>query len=309
MSEAAAINARYPTKFERAILTKADAWLAGILAPADAPAPLALRPARMAAAATNPRLILLCMTPRSGSTALSAAMASTERLGLGGERLNHYNRTLREIATEQRPRSKRELLERVIDATRTENGVAQIKCDLPQILPFLLDPPCHAILARAHFVYLTRGDLLAQAISRYRSNAAGIAHARKGEKTEGQAPYSFAAISSHLDHLTRMMASYEKAFAMLGIHPLRITYEQITAEPGKVVRDIARLAGVGIKAADISGLDAGGYKKVSGSNNDSLREQFLAEAPSHVLVPGHRPARVRRKAGGGPDGAGTNRNE
>lgn len=288
MTEAA--NPRYPTRFERAILAKADVWLKGILAPDDG-APPDLSPP-----VNEPRLILLCMTPRSGSTALSAALASTGRLGLGGERLNHKNKTLNQIATETRPRTKRELLERVIEASRTRNGVAQIKCDLPQVLPFLLDPACHAILARAHYVYLTRGDILGQAISRHRSNAAGVAHTRGKAETARAAPYSFAAISGHLDHLTRMMAAYEKVFALLGIHPMRLTYEQITAEPGVAVRDIARLVGVGIKPASISGLDAGGYKKVSGSNNDTLREQFLAEAPRHAFVPGHRPTRVSVRA-------------
>lgn len=312
MTEAAATKTRYPTRFERAILTKADAWLKGILATADGPSPSPLpesaakaaRAASRGAAkgtAPDPRLILLCMTPRSGSTALSAALASTGQLGLGGERLNRKNKTLNDIATTTHPRTKRELLERVIDASRTPNGVAQIKCDLPQVLPFLLDPDCHAILGQANYVYLTRGDLLGQAISRHRSNSAGVAHARGGDDTDAQAPYNFAAISSHLDHLTRMMASYEKVFAMLGIRPMRLTYEQITAEPGRVVRDIARMVQVVVRVGEISGLDAGGYRKVSGSNNDTLREQFLAEAPSHVLLPGHSEARVPRRARGGSD--------
>lgn len=286
-------NNRYPTRFERSILTKANAWLTSILAPGETGAETAVN----VHPAPDPRLILLCMTPRSGSTALSAALASTNRLGLGGERLNRKNKTLNEIALQTRPRTRRELLERVIEASRTGNGVAQIKCDLPQVLPYLLDPDCHAILSQAHYVYLTRGDLLGQAISRYRSSEAGVSHNKGNTETRREAPYSFEAISSHLDHLTRMMASYERTFALLGIQPLRLTYEMITADTGTAVRDIARLVGVNIKPAAISGLDAGGYKKVSGSNNDALRAQFLAEAPSHVFMPGHRPRRPKRVRG------------
>ena len=306
MKDPAATNARYPTRFERSILTKADVWLDEILTARDPNAPKMVPPKAEAATEADPRLILLCMTPRSGSTALSAALASTGQLGLGGERLNRKNQMLNEIAMTTLPRTKRDLLDRVIEASRTPNGVAQIKCDLPQLLPFLLDPDCYALLRKAHFVYLTRGDLLGQAISRHRSNSVGVAHTRVVDRTagqflnKGQAKYSFTAISSHLEHLTRMMAAYEKVFAMLGIRPMRLSYEQITAHPRRIVRDIAQLVGVAIKAAAISGLDAGGYKKVSGSNNDTLREQFLAEAPTHVFVPGHRAPRVPRRVKGGP---------
>jgi LPS sulfotransferase NodH len=223
------------------------------------------------------------MTPRSGSTALSAALASTRRLGRGGERLNHKNKDLNEIAATTRPRTRRELLERVIEASRTRNGVAQIKCDLPQVLPFLLDADCFRILRQAHVVYLTRRDLLGQAISRYRSSAVGVSHARTDRTaTDAQAPYDFGAIHMDLDRLARMMAAYEKVFAMLDIRPLRITYEEIVAEPGRVVRDIARLVDIRISPAKIPSLEAGGYRKVSGRNNDDLRARFLAEAQARL---------------------------
>jgi LPS sulfotransferase NodH len=290
---------RYPTRYERGILKKADQWLGGLLAGEGEAPPEDLTPP-----AADPRLILLCMTPRSGSTALSAALASTGLLGLGGERLNRKNRTLNQIALETRPRTRRQLIERVIEASRTDNGVAQIKCDLPQVLPFLLDPACNAVLACAKFVYLTRGDLLGQAISRHRSTSVGVAHA-KGKRAEArsdsrkEAAYSFTDIATQLDHLSRMMAGYEKVFAFLGIQPLRLTYETITADTGRAVQDIARLVGVEIAPGAISGLDAGGYKKVSGSNNDALRQAFLAEAPRHVLTPGHAARGARRAARGG----------
>ena len=103
-------------------------------------------------------------------------------------------------------------------------------------------------------------------------------------KIEAEAPFSLDAIHAQLERLTQMMGGYEKVFAVLNMRPMRISYEQITAETGQVVRNIGRLVGVGIKAADISGLDAGGHKKVSGANNDALRERFLAEAPVQAFA-------------------------
>jgi LPS sulfotransferase NodH len=280
-------TARYPTRFERAILVKADAWIDKLLSPGTEEE----KRAADATPAADPRLILLCFTPRSGSTALSALLDNTNRLGSGsGERLNRKNKVLHRIAAETRPRTRRELLERVIDASRTRNGVAQIKCDLPQLLPFLLDPGCFAVLRQARFVYLTRGDILGQAISRHRSISTGLAHLRRraedGAAARTEAPYSFDAILGQIERLTRMMAAYEKVFALLGISPLRITYEQLLERPGEVVRDIGRLVGVGIRAAAITSLDSGGHRKVASANNESLRDRFLQDAQRRALT-GH----------------------
>lgn len=290
MAEAALRQRIYPTKFEQAILQKADAWWKEVL-----PAGPGRRGADPVEPAADPRLILLCMTPRSGSTALSAAMASTRRLGLGGdERLNQKNKVLNQILRETMPRSRRETLERVIEASRTRNGVAQIKCDLPQILPFLLDRNCFEILRQAHVVYLTRGDLLGQAISRYRSSSTGVAHVRGAQAmAQLEVPYDFAGIAGHLERLARMMASYERTFALLGIRPLRITYEQIVADPGRIVHEIAKKVGVDIRPDRIAGLDAGGHKKVSGANNANLRQQFLLDSIEQAFS---LPPRRRRAA-------------
>jgi LPS sulfotransferase NodH len=290
MAEAAVRQRSYPTKFEQVILQKADAWWKKVL-----PAGPGRRGADPVEPAPDPRLILLCMTPRSGSTALSAAMASTRRLGLGGdERLNQKNKVLNQILRETMPRSRREVLERVIEASRTPNGVAQIKCDLPQILPFLLDRDCFEILRQARVVYLTRGDLLGQAISRYRSSLSGVAHVRGAQDTAPvEVPYDFAGIAGHLERLARMMVSYERTFALLGIRPLRITYEQIVADPGRIVHEIAKKVGVDIRPGQIAGLEAGGHRRVGGSNNAALRARFLQDAFEQACSP---PPRLRRAA-------------
>lgn len=287
------------TRYEQNAMARFRDWFAAAQAAPD-PAGAA-RPAP-AVDEANPRLLLLCMTPRSGSTALSAALAASRRLGLGGERLNRNTRFMTDIIAAERPETPRALLERVIAGARTPNGVAQIKCDLPQVLPFLLDPACFAILRNAALVYLTREDVLAQAISRYRGIQTGVWHAAaKGQAADpgtdpgtdrgpdrgADVPFDHAAIAGQIDRIAGMMACYERLFARLGLQPLRITYEQIAADPGAVLGRIAALAGVDpALAGQAASLDDGGFRRVSGRNNDELRDRFLAENRRHLVAGG-----------------------
>jgi LPS sulfotransferase NodH len=249
----------------------------------------------------DPRLLLICMTPRSGSTALSGLMLATGALGRGGERLNRHSGFLSRVIAATPPRSLRHLLEMVIRSSRSANGVAQIKADLPQLLPFLADPACFDLLRRAGIVYLTRENVLAQAISRYRGIQTGVWHAAakgqadpaadpgtdRGPDRGTDVPFDHAAIAGQIDRIAGMMACYERLFARLGLQPLRITYEQIAADPGAVLGRIAALAGVDpALAGQAASLDDGGFRRVSGRNNDELRDRFLAENRRHLVAGG-----------------------
>lgn len=283
MDEAAAATPRdfYPTPYERSVLNNAQKWFAGIFpkepestrrkSARKAAAPPAIPPS--AVDETDPRLLLICMTPRSGSSALAAVLARSGQLGQGGERLNR-NGALAAIAAEHKPATMRALLDHVILQGRTANGQSQIKCDLQQVLPFLLDPACFRLLRNARLVYLTREDVLAQAISRYRGFAAGIWHSNtEAGRSGAEAAYDFAGISSQVAFITNMMQGYERTFAMLAMQPLRITYEALVADPGTVLARIAALTGVNLPPGLT--LQDSGFHPVSDDNNDSLRQQYL----------------------------------
>jgi LPS sulfotransferase NodH len=209
-------------------------------------------------------------------------------LGRGGESL--ARKTLEMKAQSFFPQDRRQLLDLAVAGARGRNGVAQIKCDLPQVLPFLLDPDCFRVLGQARYVYLTRRDVLGQAISRYRGFRAGVWHSRSvGAEgphdtpvahPETETPYDFEAIAKQVGQITQMMAGWEQVFAMLNIQPLRISYEELTRDPVSVTAAIAGLMEVTLPA-DLT-LEAGGYTKVGGRSNDDMRERFLAEVKGLV---------------------------
>lgn len=266
----------YPTAYERSVLNNARKWFAEFFPAGMTPVPAAAqdKTSPLLVDEDDPRLLLICMTPRSGSSALSAALASTGQMGQGGERLSRN--ILSGIVAEHRPANLRDLLERVIVLGRTPDGLSQIKCDLLQVLPFLLDPACFRLLRNARLVYLSREDVLGQAISRYRGFKAGVWHSKTEAGYSGvDAPYDFAAISAQVNFIVNMMQGYERAFALLAMQPLRISYEQLTSDPGTVLARIAALMGVILPPGMT--LEDGGYRQVSDDNNDNLRQRYLED--------------------------------
>lgn len=255
------------TNYESRVLAKAQERFAELLDPgAAAPEVDADGP-----------LLLLCMTPRSGSSALSAALARSKALGLGGERLsNKPNGPLQKTLAQTPCATMRQALDWVITDSRTKNGVAQIKCDFQQIYPFIADPACLDRLQGATWVYLTREDVLGQAISRYRGFKTGMWHDNKKDAaTFTDAAYDYDEIRKQVAFLSDMMGAFERTFAAIGVTPLRITYEQLTEDDTGTMHRIADRMGIEIETP--VSLKDSGHKKVASSNNDALRAQFLAD--------------------------------
>ncbi|MGR3460589.1 MAG: Stf0 family sulfotransferase [Roseovarius sp.] len=260
------------TPFERNTLEKAEAWFEASFSGYD-----------RAGAGTCPapegeKLLILCMTPRSGSTALSAALRSCKQRGLGGERLHRKPGKFHDlIFAEDNPVNPAEYLDAVIRRSRTKNGVGQIKCDYPQIFPFFADPGARERLRAARMVFLTRQDMLGQAISRFKGQQTGYWHSTQKAPSGAKArvEYDFDAIRKQVLFLANMTAAYERMFAVFGIDPLRITYEEVVADTPSVVARIG--AHVGVELSQVVELSDGGHERIASTENDQLRARFLAD--------------------------------
>ena len=262
------------TSYERGVLRDAATWFenAGLADAGAVPTDAA------------EDLLLLCMTPRSGSSALSSVITKTGLLGRGGERLNRKSGgPLEKLLAEGSHASRASLLDEAIRRSRTANGVGHVKCDFAQIYPFLMDKACHPRLVKARWVYLTRDDLLGQAISRYRGNRSGFWHASGDTSASPDVPYDFEGIRAQIVYLAEMAAAYERVFAAFDIRPLRITYEMVVADTSDVVRRIADHVGVAL--TDAVSLEDGGHKRVSTDNNAELRRRFVADAVAALDLP------------------------
>ncbi|TAL02837.1 MAG: hypothetical protein EPO08_05905 [Rhodospirillaceae bacterium] len=180
----------------------------------------------------------ICMTPRSGSTFLAQAMSKSAVFGHPQEYLHRLEPSaLAAHAARYGAKSWESYLAALAAHTRTGNGVFGLKADPNMLLPLLIDGTFDRTLAHGKFIYVTRTDLVMQAISLTKAQYTGSWSSQVDPIAVPQ--FSFGAIYGNILHLAEMMGRWESFFAYNGIAPLRITYERIDADIDAVLRDIA----------------------------------------------------------------------
>jgi trehalose 2-sulfotransferase len=196
------------------------------------------------------RTLLIAMLPRTGSTALCSLLEATGVLGIPREYLNPRG-PLKPWARRLRASDLGEYLEALRREQSTTNGVFALKTLYHDLEPLLERAPVAELLGTATFVYLTREDLVAQAISNYIAESSGVWHREpSGELFRSRGggdpdpPYDEAKILAERDALVRQQADWKRFFTERSIEPLRITYEDFVADANATVAAIAEHVGV-----------------------------------------------------------------
>lgn len=220
------------------------------------------------------RFIVICMTPRSGSSYLGSALKANdiahtqEHFRIRGGNLERDASKLSEKTYEAYFRMK-------VESLTSDNGVFAVKCDWPQYAPIYAAGLHYAYLKKAKFFYLTRSDILGQAISRYIATETNYFHSvnENADALNKKVPFSYEGIREHLDYLVKMQSDWERFFACEGISPHRLHYESIAANPARVIRRIGRV--MGMKIAEPKTETE--YKVVRTEQNVRLRGEFMDE--------------------------------
>lgn len=101
-----------------------------------------------------------------------------------------------------------------------------------------------AAFGHTRFVYLTRQDKVAQAVSLLKARQTGLWHRNAdGSDLERVAPpkeprYDHDAIAASVAHLSALDASWQRWFADEGLRPLRVSYEDLALRPNTVLADV-----------------------------------------------------------------------
>jgi LPS sulfotransferase NodH len=167
----------------------------------------------------------ICTQPRSGSNLLCQYLASTARLGHPLE----YDQPRLQI-------------DAILTIGATPNGVYAVKLFASQFDAISRTLRWTDLLPNLHFVYLTRMDLLGQAISLARSLQSQ--QYRSTQQAQGTARYDAELIRAQLLTIIRERAQWEAYFARTGTEPLRIVYERFLQDPAKHVARVAALMGL-----------------------------------------------------------------
>jgi len=195
---------------------------------------------RSSARHTSDRGYLVCSSPRCGSTYFCELLASTGVLGIPREYLNVAGGWGQ--LDRKRPTDLRLLLDRVLRAGSTPNGIYALKvhADHFAAIAAVVDPV--RTLPNMKFVRIRRRDILAQAISWSRAEQT---HQFRATDRQTHVPtYDATGIRTFLRLLIEQDARWERMFAEVGCMPLEIEYESLVEDPQRDVTRVATLMGL-----------------------------------------------------------------
>jgi trehalose 2-sulfotransferase len=219
----------------------------------------------------NLRGYVICTEPRSGSNYLCQLLASTRVLGAPVEYFNIQ--ALRGRGHLDYPDDPESQLAQIPRLGATPNGIYGVKVFSNQF-DYARETRWAERLPRLSFVYLTRLDLLGQAISHARAAQTQQWTARGS--TEREPVYDFEAINAELLRLARAQARWTYFLARNDMPVVHVIYEHLVQNPQLFVDAIARLVGVTEPATiDASKVQVRVQRDVV---NDDWRARFVGQA-------------------------------
>ena len=192
----------------------------------------------------------ICTQPRSGSNLLCQYLSSTGRLGHPLEYFNGPGR--RALGLPDFPDSPGAQINEILRIGTTDD-IYSVKLFASQFEIVSRAVRWTEMLPNLRFVYLSREDVLGQAISWAR--ALQTAQYRSTQQTVAIAVYNAELIQTQLRTILHERALWEGYFARTGISPLRIVYERFLENPAMHVARVAALMEINHVAIDERKID------------------------------------------------------
>ncbi len=243
---------------------------------------------------------LICTAPRSGSTLLCRLLAET---GVAGRPASHFHEpslaewTRRLGVDPAADASEGEVVEACIQAAlargRSENGVFGLRLQRPSFAFFFSNLALvHAdggserarfegVFGRTLFIHLSRADKVEQAVSCLKAEQTGLWHvAADGSDLERVGPpcapeYDRQKLQAWVDAMVGYDRDWNAWFAAEAITPVRIAYDDLSADPKGTVRRVLGALGLDPAAAD---RVSPSVRKMADETNRDWAARFRAEA-------------------------------
>lgn len=242
---------------------------------------------------------MICTAPRSGSTLLCRLLAET---GVAGKPASHFHEpSLAEWAQRlgvepEAAASEREVVEVCIQAARSQgrsdNGIFGLRLQRPSFAFFfshlaLVHPGASSdrdrfegVFGRTLFIHLSRTDKVEQAVSCLKAEQTGLWHvAADGSDVERIGPprepeYDGPALQAWVDAMTGYDRDWNAWFASEAIEPVRISYDDLSADPKGTLRRV--LAALGLDPAAAAQVSPS-VRKMADDTNRAWVTRFRAE--------------------------------
>ncbi|WP_354635207.1 Stf0 family sulfotransferase [Planktothricoides raciborskii] len=223
---------------------------------------------------------VICFTERSGSSMLCSILKQTNLLGMPNEYVNPrgpmqlYLKTCPATTLE-------EYFELLRRTQTTPNGIFGLKSCFFDFKPLIEMGGVGKLLNPVQFIYLTRRDIILQAISGYLARKSGIWHissqAGGAENLDySKVEYDEEQILKLIDIQIKDRLEWERFFTLYSIEPLRIVYEDIVESPITCVKQILSFLGenTDISTEDIKSKTVKTGGEIAQNYARRLRESF-----------------------------------
>jgi LPS sulfotransferase NodH len=245
-----------------------------------------------------PLTIVICATPRTGSTRLCALPAAS---GVGGRpdswwRAEDVDEYVQDWEVPRGPDGQPNPLPyraAAIRAGSSPNGVFGLRIQaqtLPTLLAELGARPgggvraMEAAFGPCHYIHIRREDDVAQAISRLKAEVSQVWHLDGTESDPaGRASYDAGRLDAFRAEAADGNATWEKWFATEGIAPHRLVYESFSIDPAAHVRRL--LAAFGLKPAPGTLLDVPN-RKMADTESAIWAARYRVERGLVPITPG-----------------------
>lgn len=202
------------------------------------------------------RTFFVCSTPRTGSTMFGNTLAETGLVGRAGEYFGEV--FLRDVVPGL---TRRGFDDYLVDCARHARGtgVLGIKLHRDQVAVFLHllrlrrglrgasdRQVLEAVFPEPTFVWLTREDTLAQAVSWWRATASG--KWTDGRPETGEPRFDADGIAGRERRVEEDTEAWRRWFETNGIEPLRLTYEKLVGDPTATIARTLAFVGVDVPA-------------------------------------------------------------
>lgn len=196
-------------------------------------------------------LYFIAMTARSGSTMLCSMMEKIGGFGIPNEYLNPRG-PFDMYHSKYGGKNIIEYLENI--RTRSKSHVIGIKTAFLDFYPFAT-LFTQTLTKYSNFVYLTRLDIYAQAVSLWSAQKTQFWHSTNGTKSEiDLTQYNYSEILITLHRLIEERVKWELYFSLNGTIPLRLNYEEICFNSEKQIYKLAEFLGVDVSPECIQGI-------------------------------------------------------
>lgn len=228
------------------------------------------------------RSYLVAMTPRSGSSLLADLLGSIKTAGRPAEFFAHRQMantlaalTRREVHVE----SLMEYMNWILDARTTSNNVLGVKASFYQYQPIIATGLEAALLGTPMLIYLTRNNIVLQAVSMYIAAQTRLFHstqsASAAARDRSEVAYSAKDIRDWVAHIHAQEQGWERYLASVGRNALRLGYDELRTDTTGCLERILDHLGVAPKLA--LRVEESGHKKIGGDLNARFFDKFVSE--------------------------------